>query len=434
MLHHSYRSLAFIAVLLTSLGVDAAHAQETGATRLAQTLSPLVNNQTLLVAHVDLTKLQPAEAFDQLADLLKLSSHDREASASLARPWTETAKALSQAGAGDLFVLLSMEDLPAGDFVTVVPIRTGVDQATVEKQLTIAPHYGEVGAAAHRVGDLLVVAQPRELANVKKLSPAARPELAAALAAVEGSTAQIVLMPSAETRRAIEEIMPMLPKEIGGTASRVFTQGAQWIVAGLDLPPQKLDARLVIQSASAEAAAALNAELPRLLQTLGQLPIVQSSVPKFAEFAGELRPTVAGDRLTLQRSSVTALASLLTPPLEIGRLQTARARSMNNLKQIMLAMFNYLDASKTSAFPPRTSYSVDGKPLLSWRVQLLPYLDQKELFKEFHLDEPWDSQHNRQLIERMPDVYHSPLSRAAPAGRRTSCRWSIRESSRAARR
>ena len=72
-------------MLLTSLGVDAAHAQETGATRLAQTLSPLVNNQTLLVAHVDLTKLQPAEAFDQLADLLKLSSHDREASASLAR-------------------------------------------------------------------------------------------------------------------------------------------------------------------------------------------------------------------------------------------------------------------------------------------------------------------------------------------------------------
>ena len=97
---------------------------------------------------------------------------------------------------------------------------------------------------------------------------------------------------------------------------------------------------LWIQSASAEAAAALNAELPRLLQTLGQLPIVQSSVPKFAEFAGELRPTVAGDRLTLQRSSVTALASLLTPPLEIGRLQTARAGSMNNLKQIMLAMFN----------------------------------------------------------------------------------------------
>ena len=65
-----------------------------------------------------------------------------------------------------------MEDLPAGDFVTVVPIRTGVDQATVEKQLTIAPHYGEVGATAHRVGDLLVVAR-RELANVKKLSPAA---------------------------------------------------------------------------------------------------------------------------------------------------------------------------------------------------------------------------------------------------------------------
>jgi hypothetical protein len=48
-----------------------------------------------------------------------------------------------------------------------------------------------------------------------------------------------------------------------------------------------------------------------------------------------------------------------------------------------------------------------GKPLLSWRVHLLPFLDQVKLYKEFHLDEPWDSEHNKGLIDKMPAVYRS---------------------------
>jgi hypothetical protein len=56
-------------------------------------------------------------------------------------------------------------------------------------------------------------------------------------------------------------------------------------------------------------------------------------------------------------------------------------------------------------FPPAAVYSKDGKALLSWRVLLLPYLGEAKLFKEFHLDEAWDSPHNRPLTERMPWVY-----------------------------
>jgi hypothetical protein len=42
---------------------------------------------------------------------------------------------------------------------------------------------------------------------------------------------------------------------------------------------------------------------------------------------------------------------------------------------------------------------------LSWRVHLLPYLGEKDLYKQFKLDEPWDSRHNQKLIEKMPDLY-----------------------------
>jgi hypothetical protein len=47
----------------------------------------------------------------------------------------------------------------------------------------------------------------------------------------------------------------------------------------------------------------------------------------------------------------------------------------------------------------------DGKPLLSWRVAILPYLEQQELYKQFRLTEPWDSEHNLKLLARMPEVY-----------------------------
>jgi hypothetical protein len=57
-------------------------------------------------------------------------------------------------------------------------------------------------------------------------------------------------------------------------------------------------------------------------------------------------------------------------------------------------------------------YGEDGTPLYSWRVLVLPYLEQGELYREFHLDEPWDSPHNRALLPRMPSSYAPPSGKA----------------------
>jgi Protein of unknown function (DUF1559)/Bacterial Ig domain/Dockerin type I domain len=76
----------------------------------------------------------------------------------------------------------------------------------------------------------------------------------------------------------------------------------------------------------------------------------------------------------------------------------------NDLKQIIIAMLNY--ESARSRFPVNR-LDAEGAPLLSWRVMLLPYMEQGNLFDQFHLDEPWDSPHNLSLLEFMPDVYRS---------------------------
>jgi RNA polymerase sigma factor (sigma-70 family) len=89
-----------------------------------------------------------------------------------------------------------------------------------------------------------------------------------------------------------------------------------------------------------------------------------------------------------------------------GKVQEAvtRTNSALKLKMIGLAMHNYHD--QHGAPPLHAIYSKDGKtPLLSWRVALLPYLEHEALYKEFKLDEPWDSDHNKKLIAKMPPVY-----------------------------
>jgi hypothetical protein len=101
------------------------------------------------------------------------------------------------------------------------------------------------------------------------------------------------------------------------------------------------------------------------------------------------------------------------PAAAIGALKEEfqRMTSRNHLLQIGLAMQNYHMAH--GHFPPAAITNKTGKPLLSWRVALLPFLEYTDLYREFRLDEAWDSEHNKKLLARMPGVYEPPLK---PAG------------------
>ena len=105
-------------------------------------------------------------------------------------------------------------------------------------------------------------------------------------------------------------------------------------------------------------------------------------------------------------ATIGILTALLLPAVQAAREAARRTQSANNMKMIGLAMHNYHDRNRH--FPAQANYDDDGHALLSWRVHILPFIDQEELYKEFHLDEPWDSEHNKKLIERMPTVYRNP--------------------------
>ncbi len=91
------------------------------------------------------------------------------------------------------------------------------------------------------------------------------------------------------------------------------------------------------------------------------------------------------------------------------------------LMQMGLGMHNYHDVHRH--FPRIGRFDEQKKqPLLSWRVHLLPFLGHEPLYREFRLDEPWDSEHNRKLIGRMPDVYLSTLRKPTTPGTTTFVR------------
>jgi hypothetical protein len=100
---------------------------------------------------------------------------------------------------------------------------------------------------------------------------------------------------------------------------------------------------------------------------------------------------------------VVLLVLLAAAPPAPG--SSARGSAVNNLRQIIQAMHLYQEGMGRL---PTDILDREGRPLLSWRVALLPYLEQDVLFNKFKLDEPWDSPHNRQLIDKVPKVYQAP--------------------------
>jgi hypothetical protein len=374
----------------------------------SQAVAPFVDDETMAVYRVDLTKIDVAKSARRLLGPIA----DKGPLTQPLRDLATRTESLRKAGAAEVYVLLRANQGPS----FVVPLVPGADRAKLEQTLAgkAAPEsrpFWQVGSVA----DIAVFAgRQEELERARRADRKAPlpPWIAEAMKAEESADIQIVFAPNAPLRQALEQQMPTLPPAIGGGPITVLTRGLTWGAIGVRLEP-KASIHVTARATDAQAAQDLDKLAADTLKFLGPIaPNILMAfgpgappVPGMTKLVQQVAVKVDGARLTAGLD-VEQVADLVRPQLAKIRPMNIHVDCVNNLKQIMLAMHNYHDAN--NAFPPAFRANKTGKPLLSWRVLILPFLGQGELYNEFHLDEPWSSPHNKALIVKMPDVYRCP--------------------------
>jgi hypothetical protein len=274
--------------------------------------------------------------------------------------------------------------------------------------------YGDIETSWTNINGFLCVGPKAGIERLKERKAASRPEIAEAFAACNDSILQAILIPSAHSRKIFEEVSPTLPKAVGGGPITTFTREMKWAAFSVG-PTPKVNLRLVIQTTGESAVKQMTDVFEKMVPHIGkEIPESDdeeetAAIRKlFQLIATWTKPTTTGankDQLLITRdleNIVPALAKLAK------EAQPSDKRiSFNNLKQIGIACHNYADTFGGRL--PANIRDKNGKALLSWRVAILPYIEQNQLYQQFKLDEPWDSENNKKLIPLMPKIYLSPL-------------------------
>ncbi|VTS06571.1 DUF1559 family PulG-like putative transporter [Tuwongella immobilis] len=167
-------------------------------------------------------------------------------------------------------------------------------------------------------------------------------------------------------------------------------------------------------------------ELPKALASAMALGSINELSQKVAEFpidvtGSEIRAaiTLPGGKSGTVVMTTALAAGFLLPAVQKTRAAAQSMAMSNNFKQVGLAMHNY--ESAYGYFPAAAIRDAKGKPLLSWRVAILPFIEQDNLYRQFKLDEPWDSEHNKKLIPLMPSIYLHPMRPETENGKTHVC-------------
>lgn len=408
-------------LLLVLVGGFPVAAQEARRPTRGEEVAPFVDELTRVVAYVDLAGAD----IDRLMDLAVPIVPQAALYETPLRAELEQARAaLRSAGISEVYLFVSLADLPRQPWFLVAPCPNRLDPKGLASQLPERLP-GRLGGSRdvtvqrftlEESGSLLFIGLDETLTRLKRDRPDPPPELAAAFRAAGDAPVRAVFVPTDDDRRVVEELMPTLPDILGGGPSTVLTRGLRWAAASVAVEPES-SLRLVVESAAPQDAEALRHHWGRILAPWGEVE--------------PLLPEVVDRRLTLilDRPSgrLAVLQTLISEPLVRYVIDQTAEEQLHDLG---IAMHNWHDSYKS--FPAQASYDGAGRPLLSWRVHLLPFLgrDARRLHGQFHFDEPWDSDHNGALVEKMPSIYAMPGSKAAhlgrtcyvrPVGESTSC-------------
>jgi len=307
--------------------------------------------------------------------------------------------ALVELGVERAYMLLAIEDLQSGPQAILLPVAKTPPVALIVKSLMGGDE--SQGKVVEKDG-FVVAGTTEKVDQLLKISGKPRPELEAAITSITGPHGIAFSVSSEQMGTFLSWLPPFIGDDISELAKVAeLIESVSWVSASGEFPPQAGVVRL--ETNSPESAAKIRDwftafTAKRLKENKDAIPLV-----------------VEGNAVIFRSDSLEKSVGAM---LAFRDLTAYRGplNAMNAMRQIALAIHNFHDTYRH--LPPQSLVSADGKRLLSWRVLVLPYLGQQALYDQFHLDEPWDSPHNKTLLAEMPDVYKS-TKQGVPAGHTT---------------
>ncbi len=457
-------------IVLFTVCVPFASAQDSA--EIAKKIAPLVNETTVVVGYVNLKDVDLAKISFRAVDYLDMIMKDlnfdeqsfqatRNEAIKILEDKTEIIrepleKFKNEAGIEEAYLVITLSE-KVFPMLFVFPVQGKTNDQKEKIREYLAEFEDEYDLKIYSKGDFIVAgfATPAYLyeedqdqtnllkKQIDEFQPAPLPLLTEALALREGDPARVAMLVPKNLLKLIKNLVDTAGGEFGDipmeafNSITTFTSKVLYGVYGIN--PMKPEAQMIFKAKSASAAKDILRTMEGSLiyagtsfnLALGMIgdDRMREAFPLFVElykaYARSMFPEQRGDLLVwscdlspegLKKGvgpSMTVAApigiALLLPAVQAAREAARRMQCTNNEKQIMLAMHNYHDARKE--LPPIFTVDKDGNLLHSWRVLLLPYIEQGELYEQIRLDEPWDSEYNKQFHERCPSVYQCPSSR-----------------------
>lgn len=385
----------------------------------ATDIKELATSDQIGIAYADLNEVQLPELMKQAIEFKLIENVDAEqvsAGAAMAQSFVEQ---LTGAGAKRAYCVIRHADL---ENMTAPLLVLSCEKDTSIKRLhrRVEMLVGLTGNAEIQTslkGDLVVIGQ-KEAVELYLKSPAdPREDLAAAWKQTDTSGAGVILFGDADSRRVLRELFPRLAEPYENIDGPLIADRIDYLSVSMKLKG-KFAAKLTVRARDADAANIVadahksfaaylkktggeNKELERFEQNMAFALKVASPIIRGVDVE------VEGSKVEFDLDRVLQDPKLIVDAIQPVRQAARVAQTKNNVRQILLAMLNYESANKV--LPVGPIVDEDGKPLLSWRVRILPYMEQNNLYKKFKLDEPWDSPHNIELLQFVPVTYGSPF-------------------------
>jgi hypothetical protein len=419
--HVAVGSLALVAVF----GPISAAADQPAAVDHAAVLAPFVNDDTFAVGYLNLGSLDLGDG--ELQGLLRSLP---EQSQTVFRGVDQAVQGFQAAGVDGVYAVLSLDNvLPDHGPFVVIALGDGADARTVENTIQALAEAASASGAGQKVvvrprgPRVLIAGSQRTVARYDSFQPGVRDDLTAPLATMtaEGAELAAVFSPGADFRRVVRELWPELPPPMTPLRGELADR---WLRLEFEAKTQAASdaqaepaARLTMQATDRESAELFVELLRALPAASGELtelgPRRQELSRVLQTIVGAVPTRVDGPRVVMtlptDDARIAKLRGLISDAGDAAMESARRHERMQQFKQLALAMHNYADRNKH--LPPAAIRDENGHPLLSWRVAILPWVEQSNLYRLFHFNEPWDSPHNRALIDKMPDVFADPSPR-----------------------